>query len=313
MRLEPFVPPPPGVSALSSVRLDGLAREKVRHLAVPVVLPKGSGRPGCRPEEIERDGEEGLRHAQQGRHPMPDAKFGNLVSLLHRRAVELPDPGGVVNGRVELRPSLPRLREPPVEGIIERLDRLVHMERIWGFEFADELFNFNEGWVLEFCNALDREGLDIYYRVLGARVDRINERILQRLKDTCCVDINYGQESGSDTILKEYREGVSREKNTEITMLTKDVGVICPVQIVIGDPGETPETIDQTIRFLQDVHAGNPSVNYLLAFPCTPVWQYVTDNGLIPDVEMYLDRVAEEAAGSPIVNLTHFPDRIWRS
>jgi radical SAM superfamily enzyme YgiQ (UPF0313 family) len=126
------------------------------------------------------------------------------------------------------------------------------------------------------------------------------------------VDISYGQESGSEVILKEYRKGVTLEKNREITILTKDIGLICPVQIVIGSPGETPETIDQTIRFLKDVLAGNPSVNYLLAFPETPIWQYVNDNGLIPDIETYLDRVAEEG-GSPIVNLTHFPDRIWRS
>ncbi len=203
-------------------------------------------------------------------------------------------------------------RQHSVPYVIGHIKFLQSQYGIRGFEFADELFNFNEAWVLEFCDALDREGLDIYYRVLGARVDRINRKMLQRLKDTGCVDINYGQESGSDSILKEYRKGVALRKNTEITLLSKDVGLICPVQIVIGSPGETPETIDQTIRFLRDVRAGNPSVNYLLAFPETPIWQYVMQNGLIPDVEKYLDIVAEQG-GSPIVNLTHVPDRIWRS
>ena len=203
-------------------------------------------------------------------------------------------------------------RQHSVSYVIDHLKYLKSHYGLRGFEFADELFNFNEAWVLEFCDALDREGLDIYYRILGARVDRMNETMLRRLKETGCVDINYGQESGSEAILKEYRKGVTYEKNREITLLTKDAGLICPVQIVIGSPGETPETIDQTIRFLKEVHAGSPSVNYLLAFPETPVWKYITDNGLIPDIESYLDRVAIEG-GSPIVNLTHVPDRIWRS
>jgi anaerobic magnesium-protoporphyrin IX monomethyl ester cyclase len=203
-------------------------------------------------------------------------------------------------------------RQHSVPYVINHLKYLKSQYGLRGFEFADELFNFSEAWVLEFCDALDREGLDIYYRVLGARVDRMNETMLRRLKETGCVDISYGQESGSEAILKEYRKGVTLEKNREITLLTKDVGLICPVQIVIGSLGETPETIDETIRFLKDVRAGHPSVNYLLAFPETPVWQYITDNGLIPDIEVYLDRVAEEG-GSPIVNLTHVPDRIWRS
>lgn len=203
-------------------------------------------------------------------------------------------------------------RQHSVPFVINHMKFLQSEYGIRGFEFADELFNFNEAWVLEFCDAIDREKLDIYYRVLGARVDRISERMLRRLKETGCIDINYGQESGSDTILKEYRKGVSSEKNREITLLTKDVGLLCPVQIVIGSPAETTETIEETIRFLKDVHAATPSVNFLMPFPETPIWVYVTENDLIPDVEKYLDLVAEEG-GSPIVNLTSVPDRIWRS
>ena len=203
-------------------------------------------------------------------------------------------------------------RQHSVPFVINHIKFLQSEYGIRGFEFADELFNFNEAWVLEFCDAIDREELDIYYRVLGARVDRISERMLRRLKETGCVDINYGQESGSETILKEYRKGVSSEKNREITLLTKDAGLLCPAQIVIGSPAETTETIEETIRFLKDVLATNPSVNYLMPFPETPIWRYVTENDLIPDVEMYLDTIAVDG-GSPIVNLTHVPDPVWRS
>jgi anaerobic magnesium-protoporphyrin IX monomethyl ester cyclase len=203
-------------------------------------------------------------------------------------------------------------RQHSVSYVIDHIKFLHSRYGIRGFEFADELFNYNEAWVLEFCDALEREGLDIYYCVLGARVDRMSQKMLDRLKETGCLEINYGQESGSDIILKEYRKGVTPQKNREITLLTKETGLVCYVQIVIGSPGETQATIDQTIRFLRDVHSYNPSVNYLLPFPETPIWRYVTDNSLIKDVEQYLDRVADEG-GSPIVNLTHVPDSVWRS
>lgn len=203
-------------------------------------------------------------------------------------------------------------RQHSVPYVINHIKFLHSRYGIRGFDFGDELFNFKKDWVLEFCDALERENLDIYYRILGARVDRIDREILQRLKDTGCIYITYGQESGSDIILKEYKKGVTARKNTDITRLTKEVGLISPIQIVIGSPGETQRTIRETIEFLIENDAGNPSLNYLIPFPETPIWKYVTDNGLIPDVEKYLDDVAEQG-GSPIVNLTRVPDRVWRS
>jgi len=202
-------------------------------------------------------------------------------------------------------------RQHSVSYVIDHIKFLFANYGLKGFSFADELFNFKKEWVLEFCDAIDREKLGIYYLIAGARVDKIDREILQRLKETGCIYIAYGQESGSETILKEYRKGVIPKRNTEITLLSKECGLICPVQIVIGSPGETQKTINETISFLIDVGTEIPSLNYLLPFPETPIWKYVTENKLIPDIETYLDEVAEKGGG-PIVNLTQVPDRLWR-
>ena len=102
------------------------------------------------------------------------------------------------------------------------------------------------------------------------------------------------------------------EKNIEITKLTKSIGIKSIVQLVIGSPSETQDTIDDTIQFLKDCEADEISVNYLLPFPETPIWEYIEKNNLIPDVEKYLDEVAERE-GSQIINLTKVSDRIWRT
>jgi radical SAM superfamily enzyme YgiQ (UPF0313 family) len=74
------------------------------------------------------------------------------------------------------------------------------------------------------------------------RADKVDEFMLKRMKDVGCTEINYGQESGSDTILKEYRKGIDVKTNTLITLLTRKQGLKCPVQIVIGSPSETSST-----------------------------------------------------------------------
>jgi radical SAM superfamily enzyme YgiQ (UPF0313 family) len=139
----------------------------------------------------------------------------------------------------------------------------------------------------------------------------MNEKVLRRLKETGCIHVSYGQESGSDTILKEYRKGITSQQNKELTQLTNDLGILCVVQLVIGAPSESNQTIKENIQFLKDLNAYQYSINYFIPFPETPIWKLVEERSLIPDVEKYLDLVAEEG-GRPLVNLTKSKDSVWR-
>ena len=202
-------------------------------------------------------------------------------------------------------------RQHSVNYVIEHIKYLQKTYGIFGFEFVDELFNRDVMWVMEFCDAIERENLDIFYMVDGARVDRVDEKMLHRLKQTGCIEINYGQESGSDTILRELGKGVTGQQNKEITKLTQQVGMFTTVPLVIGSPSETNKTIDETIQFLKDTDTHVISLNYMIPLPETPIWQYVMKKKLIADVERYLDDVAE-LGGMPLVNLTSVPDYQWR-
>lgn len=179
------------------------------------------------------------------------------------------------------------------------------------FILLDELFNANKQWVFDFCTALEAENLGITF-ITSMRADKVDEDMLRRLKEVGCTEVLYGQESGSDTILKEYRKGVDAKTNTATTLLTRKAGLKCPVQIVIGSPSETPATIAETTKFLIELGEGDLSINYLIPYPETPVWKYVEEHHLVPDLEQYLDEVAHWG-GSPVLNLTQVPDNIWRT
>lgn len=204
------------------------------------------------------------------------------------------------------------VRQHSVNYVIHHIKYLQQTYGIDGFQFCDELFNSNPNWVIDFCDAIERENLDIIYLIGGARVDKVNSKMLYRLKETGCIEINYGHESGSDTILKEYGKGVNSNMNREITILSQKIGLHTPIQLVIGSPSETSQTIYETIRFLADVGAHSVSLHYLIPLPMTPIWKYVERNGLIKDVGKYLDSVAENDVGA-LINLTKIPDEEWRN
>lgn len=205
------------------------------------------------------------------------------------------------------------IRQHSVAYVIKHIKYLIETYAIKGFQFNDELFNSNPEWVNEFCDTIKKENLNIFYSISGARIDKVNEKMLRCLKETGCIEINYGQESGSDTILREYRKGVTSKLNKDITLLTTKIGINCPVQLVIGSPGETPSTIYETIQFLKDLDTRLYSLNYLIPLPETPIWEYVRENRLVEDLEIYLHSVAEFGGQKPLINLTKMPEKVWKN
>lgn len=202
-------------------------------------------------------------------------------------------------------------RQHSVRYVVNHLRVLIERYGIRKFAFSDELFNAKKEWVYDFCDMVERENLKFSFRA-SLRADNVDEHLLSRMKSVGCTVVNYGQESGSDTILKEYRKGINARTNTDSTILTRRLGLTCPVQIVIGSPSETPDTIRETTDFLIGLGEGEISINYLIPYPETPIWDYVEKNGLVNDVEQYLDEIAHWG-GSPVLNLTRIPDRIWRT
>lgn len=204
------------------------------------------------------------------------------------------------------------IRQHSVDYVMKFIGHLKDKYGIDSLQFGDELFNSNTQWVLDFCDAMERHNPDLIYRIVGARVDKVSEKMLIRLKETGCAAIDYGQESGSDIILKEYGKGTTMAQNKDVFILTtKTVGIPSTVQIVIGSPSETNATISETVKFLKELSAYPYSLNYLIPLPGTPIWRQVEARGLVKDVEAYLDLVAERG-GAPLVNLTKEPDHVWR-
>jgi radical SAM superfamily enzyme YgiQ (UPF0313 family) len=197
------------------------------------------------------------------------------------------------------------LRQHSVDYVISMMKFLRNRYGVGLFQINDELTTANRKWVLDFCDALKRGALNIHFIILSSRVDTVDETILRQLKDAGCLMINYGYESGSDTILKEIRKGVKRDQALAAGLLTKKVGIKNVPEIIIGFPSETDETVDETIDFLKQLDTWPVSINSPIPFPETPLWQYAVDQKLIVDKEAY---VLGYRRGR-FLNFTKYPDR----
>ena len=90
-----------------------------------------------------------------------------------------------------------------------------------------------------------------------------------------------GYESGNEQILKNIKKGVSIERARRFTKDCHDLGILIHGTFIVGLPGETRETIEETIRFAREMNPETLQVSLASPYPGTHFYQYVQDNGFL--------------------------------
>ena len=86
----------------------------------------------------------------------------------------------------------------------------------------------------------------------GQRI--ITEDLLSLMKKAGCVGIEYGFESGNQKMLNIINKRVTVEQNRSAAMWTHEAGIFTSPALVLAMPGETNETVNETIEFLKSLN-----------------------------------------------------------
>jgi anaerobic magnesium-protoporphyrin IX monomethyl ester cyclase len=151
------------------------------------------------------------------------------------------------------------------------------MEYLSGFGFrqinvADDLFTSNEDHCLRVCDEILKRGLKIKWTSF-ARVDTVSVKVLKRMREAGCHTVSFGIESGNREILKRIKKGITPEQVTEAVKMCNEAGVSPHASFILGLPGETPETLKETVEFgnrLKDMGVSH-GFHLLAPFPGTEV------------------------------------------
>jgi tryptophan 2-C-methyltransferase len=120
--------------------------------------------------------------------------------------------------------------------------------------FCDGEFNVPRGHALAVCDAFIAHGLQEKLRFyIYAAVRPFDAELANKLKRAGCVGINFTGDSAHPDMLLSYRAAHRREHLAEAVRLCRSEGIACMVDLLLGGPGETPETITHTLRNLQSI------------------------------------------------------------
>ncbi|MCC7557326.1 MAG: B12-binding domain-containing radical SAM protein [Methanobacteriaceae archaeon] len=164
--------------------------------------------------------------------------------------------------------------------VVDELEELVNKYKIRDIAFLDDTFMLNKRRAQSIANAIKERGLDISF-VASSRVDKVDKKLLESLKQSGMATLYYGVESGSQRILNLMKKGITLKQAENAVKTAKNVGVDILTSFILGYPGETPDEMDKTIKFAIKLDADYSQFSVLTPFPGTPVYYELKSKNLL--------------------------------
>jgi hopanoid biosynthesis associated radical SAM protein HpnJ len=143
--------------------------------------------------------------------------------------------------------------------------------------FDDDTFNYQKRRTLELCAELKK--LNFTWSCTS-RVTTDAET-LRAMKDAGCRLLIVGYESGDQQILKNIKKGATIEGAKRFTADAHKLGLVVHGDFIIGLPGETRETIRNTIEFAKRLDCETVQVSIAHAYPGTEFYDFAKQNALV--------------------------------
>lgn len=202
-----------------------------------------------------------------------------------------------------------RYRQNSAEYVVEEIKFLKKEYNIDFVSFQDNEFMADKKRVYKFCELATKEKLGIKWTATS-RVNLVDEDILTEMKKSGCVAVSFGIESGSQKILDVLKKGVTVEQAVSAMDIVNKVGLKYFTSFMIGSPGETIDTIKDTIAFCKKVNIGMTSCMFTTPYPGTELYEWAQEHKKVPretdEVEQYIMKLQDCVDFT--VNLTDFPD-----
>jgi radical SAM superfamily enzyme YgiQ (UPF0313 family) len=146
---------------------------------------------------------------------------------------------------------------------------------------VDDLFTADKRHCLAVCDEILRRGIRFPWTSF-ARVDTVSPEVLERMKAAGCTAVSFGIESGNPEILKTIKKGITPPQVVEAVRMCRRAGVTPCASFILGLPGETPETVRETLAFAKGLQEQGLIYGFhlLAPFPGTEVRERSAELGV---------------------------------
>jgi anaerobic magnesium-protoporphyrin IX monomethyl ester cyclase len=159
-----------------------------------------------------------------------------------------------------------------IPAIEQELDQLRRIETVTSLHFIDDTFNVPVKRFKEILRLMIRNKYTFRWHSY-LRCQFADEEMAELMKAAGCEGVYLGLESGSDQILKNMNKAVRVEEYLRGIGLLKRYGLLCHGNFIVGFPGETPETVRQTVRLIEESGLDFFRVQLWYCLHVTEIWR----------------------------------------
>lgn len=189
-------------------------------------------------------------------------------------------------------------KQRSVNSVIAEVSALIHKYNVDFIGFVDDNMLNSEQWILDFCSAMVHK--NIAWGCHG-RVNNATPRVLGAMAEAGCIWIGFGIESGSQKMLDLMNKKSTVGAAIKAIINTRKAGIFPNTTFIHGYPGETKETIQETVDFKEELELNCGSF-FATPYPGTVLYKQVKH--LLP--EGYIEMLGN--ATDFVVNLTELSD-----
>jgi len=173
-----------------------------------------------------------------------------------------------------------RVRYRGVKTVVDEIEECVKKYGIREFNFYDDTFTLNKKRVIDICRTITERKLDIAWICFG-RINIIDKEMLEEMKKAGCRKISFGLESGSQKILDIMRKNTTVDMGRKAVKAASDAGLSVHASFMLGNIGETHETIRQTIDYAKELDLDNATFFLTTPFPGTDLYTEALKSGCL--------------------------------
>lgn len=147
--------------------------------------------------------------------------------------------------------------------------------------FYDDTFTLNQKRIVKLCNLFIEHRIPDKMRwTVRSRPDAVTADLLQLMKKAGCYRIGYGVESGNQEILDLMQRDISKEQIRTAVRIAKEAGMEVVSNFILGYPGETKKTLEDTMRFAIEIDPHYAQFTMFTYLPNSLLWNSLPEDSI---------------------------------